>query len=318
MATLDLTYDDLEGRVAHYLGWGTSVTGEKATRAQEIINSGYREFLNRYDWQFLKPTTTISLWPTTTTGAVTVSGTGNTTLTVSSATFYDSMVGHSLVADTSSNSYTISSVTSSTVVVVDSDASGDDGDTFTITANGDYRLPSDFAHLIGRLFFDYDDSRRKELPQRPLSDILRRRMVDETASTPNMCAISPVASTGSAAQAWNLMTDIPADAVYTMTYRYQMLPSRLASNDYPVGGQKHAETIVAAALAQAETRFNPGEQVQRAEFERLLAGSIKADNKTRPQTAGPYGATQRGREDSGNIHLNPYGYAYYNGVLYGD
>ena len=77
------------------------------------------------------------------------------------------------------------------------------------------------------------------------------------------------------------------DSVYILTYQCRVLPQMLTvQSPWPLGGEAHSETILAACLAQVEM-FN-GERGQRvAEFESRLEASISQDvQENCPKTLG--------------------------------
>jgi len=155
VTSLALAYADLQLAVRGYLGEEFA-----AVDVDDIIKAGYRWFLSGeypdprrpkvllyWQWSFLYPWASLTIWPTTqtaaatiwgttTTGAATISGVGNLILTVDDDTFFENMVGETIVSDTLGTSYTIAGYTSAKVITLSADASADDGDTFTITAAG--------------------------------------------------------------------------------------------------------------------------------------------------------------------------------------
>jgi hypothetical protein len=78
-----------------------------------------------------------------------------------------------------------------------------------------------------------------------------------------------------------------ADADYTLTMAVYIRPDALSS-DYPFAyaGPEHSETIVASCLAAAEIFRDDMKGIMNAEYEELLAASISADRRMRPQNYG--------------------------------
>jgi len=68
MATLQLAFSDLYGKVSEFLGTGSSPTGAELTTAKDLVYRGYRRFLfpviletNKiYVWSFLRKTGTLN------------------------------------------------------------------------------------------------------------------------------------------------------------------------------------------------------------------------------------------------------------------
>ena len=293
MAAMTLEYDDLIKATAHFLGWGRTAYASLATARQELcdnyVQAGYQLFLypiNGYEWSFFKPTTTIAAWGTTTTAAVTVGGTGNKTLTVAADTFHPSMVGHSIVADTSETSYTIDGYADARNIIVTVDASADTGDTFTITADGNYRLPDDFAGMEGPLTYPVGNGFA------PISignehGIRRRRMTSYTGQ-PVLAALAPVTHDPTVGQRYDLQLYPTPGSDYTLTYVTNVIPDKLSTtNKYPLGGPLHAQTLIEACLAIAEERSDDEDTGHRARFNNLLAASIRKDAVAHgPETLG--------------------------------
>lgn len=136
-------------------------TDDQVDDIKDIMEDGVIQFLHppllppdrrSYKWKFLRPITRIKIWPDIN---GTVSGQGSysdplTTITATSRVFFAEMIGAAFSFDESKHEYTITSVTSSTVIVVSGDASGEiSGDTFTVISSGNYRLPDSFAGIDG-------------------------------------------------------------------------------------------------------------------------------------------------------------------------
>ncbi|KKK75208.1 hypothetical protein LCGC14_2876070, partial [marine sediment metagenome] len=198
-----LTFTDLVAHVASQLGvaYYGAAGNEVAQAPQDIytldtiknyVNGAIRMFLNDAPpegWRFEQPTASLVLWPTsssTCNGAPSF-GDPESTVTVHTRTFHDSMLGHKLkftvtstadgtpsynsstevttidvddaifsgvfavgqtiTFDATDNSYVVNSITDSTTVIVDGDASGEaDGDTVTITR--DYVIEAVTSTLV--------------------------------------------------------------------------------------------------------------------------------------------------------------------------
>jgi hypothetical protein len=321
MADLSMTLTKLKVAVSYALGYGSTYPSGSTEQAHvdRVLDRGLGQFYMPgeagvpdiplgHKWSFLSPQTTIVLWATTT---GTVSGQGvysspSTTITATAAKFYTTMVGHSFTFDTSSTDYTITSVgatatasTAADTCVVTGDASSEaSGDTFTITADGDYRLPDDWGSIASRLVYSSD------LGYGPLGwcspeDIRRRRNDVTSAGHPSFAAIAPVSQDGSAAQKWNVMTHQTADSDYTMHYRYNVLATALGgtSTEYPYGGANYGEVILASCLAVCELEKQGSQGGMWANFadklrtaiqhDRAAVGATELGPLTRPEEAVP-------------------------------
>lgn len=286
-STAALSYDDLMRVVSERAGYGFFATqGEGLTADQETeiltyVDEGYRTFLLAHEWSFTRPLTTSVLFATTdATTTMTVSGAGNTTITASAATFFPTMIGHTIVSTNAS--YVISAYTSSTVVTVTTDASADNGLAFQITANGSYRLPDDFGGLIGEVFYQQGDGRWIPIAQLGVAELVELLQITEGTGRPTSCAVDPqpLSTSETIGQRHDLLAWRIPDADYTIRYRYQVLPDKLVTTAYPYGGALHAETIKYACLSAMErTKFVTVNGPYDQQFQKLLVQSIKRDNR---------------------------------------
>jgi len=305
-STLSLDWSELLNRIGQYAGWGresdpgvvikpsslSNWTNAKYIRIDQIAKGGLRQFLNpppiggsSYTWGFLKPETTVTMWATTT-GTVSGNGsysssTGLTTITVTAAAFYDTMVGASFTFDTSSVDYVVRSVISSTVIVVEGDAGGEAADdTYTMTANGSYRMPDDFGGIYGDMHFDPDSGVRLTCVERPLGTVRALLQRDDTPGTPRYFALATIVPTALQGQRWNVLLYPIADGNYPMTFRFVPNPDAIGlSFPYPYGGPAHAETISASCLAMAELDLNRVRGERWQYFMERLAASIQLDRE---------------------------------------
>lgn len=277
--------DDIEA----YMGW-SSPSAANTAWALARLNDGMRRFLKGqylddrnvrqvHVWSFLRPTSTIIIWPTAT-GTMTISGGAGTTCTAAAAAFYPSMVGATLVADTSSNEYTISSYTSSTVVTLASDASGDTGDTFTITPNGLYYLPSDFGGNIEEIHYVDDDYSVIDLIEsRP--EIVAGKWADSTdAGTPEYWSVLSKSASATTGQRWYLYVHPATEYVRTLRYRYRVLINVLTDSTsvYPPGGADHCDTVLALGVAEAERMSGHTAGIMEAAAQEALRASVDLDS----------------------------------------
>lgn len=304
--TTALKYDDLMALVAERAGYGyradeaAGLTAEEETEIDLYVQEGYREWLLSYEWSFLKPTSTSVLWATTSaTTTLSASGEGNRTITASAATFYPTMVGHTIVS--TNGSYVIDGYLSSTVVTVTTDASADEGLAFQITANGSYRLPDDFGGLLGDVFFQAGEGRWLPITNTGVAELLELLQVTTGTGRPSKCAfdwqtVMP-AELGAIGQRANLLAWRIPDSDYTVAYQYQVQVPKLITNGYPYGGARHALTIMYACLAALErAKFKIADGPDRRHFEKLLALSIRADQRgTRASSLGFLINARRGR-----------------------
>lgn len=265
------------------------VTGDQtAGLALALLKDGYREGLwpinprsgAVHAWSWLTPTDTLTLWTTITTGAVAITGVAGTIATVAAATFFPSMVGHTIVADTSQNEYTVAGYTSSTVITLSADASTDRGETFTITATGDYALPSDFGGIIGPVVYEYSATEEgPRLYERSPEWIDVQHREDNTAGLPEYWCIKPRTYVEATGQRFELGTYPITDATRVVKFRQRIAVSPDAITDAAVylrGGEGFDLLWEELALKHVELdKGKPGYWTREAD--RRLAAMIAFD-----------------------------------------
>lgn len=328
-ATSGGDFDVLRRRVGDYLGKSPDPddwSQNDFDRISDCIDAGYRQFLHppvlpnermAHEWSFLRPLGTLTLWGDvtgTTSGAPSYSATtGLSTITATSAKFLATMVGKTFTFDTSELEYTIAGYTSSTVITVTGDASGEtSGDTFSVTADGDYVLPDDFGGLDGDLYYASDDN--AFYPVRLTSEgmILSHRMRETITVSPcdkiEMCAVVPVNSTSaSEGQRWTLMTwpGLASGLLYTVTFRYHALQNALSlTRPYALGGAAHFETLLASCLAVAEQFQNDVAGLMTNRFYERLSASVSHDRLRNLPSSYGYNGDKSGRQGTVHRHRN--------------
>ena len=266
MATLALACDAMVGRVEERMGWA-SPTGAQSIWALARLNDGYARFLKGlvpetspplyHDWLFLRPYATMSLWATATGVAAGAPSKDNGTSTVTSAAamFYPSMIGHGVTFTATEKTYVIASYTSSKVVVVTGDASGEANlDVMTVTAEGRYSLPSTFAGMYeDPVYVHVDGANLGDLEQGSLQQLYRRMRASDDTGDPVGFAlqIRTLVTTG---QIWWLRVHPVPDTTRTIifAYRYRVEALTDSGTVYHVAGQDHDVTILQFAYAEIE------------------------------------------------------------------
>lgn len=289
MATLALAANELIARIEARMGW-TSPSADQNTWALARLNDAYARFLmgrvphtspvEIHDWLFLRPYSTITVWPSTTTAAATIGGAGDTTMTVAAATFYATMLGHTITSDTIGTSYTIAGYTSAKVLTLSADASADDGDTFTITANGLYALPSEFAGLTEPPVYAYvSGASLEDLDQASLRHIYRLMRDDADTDDPTDFSLEPQDEALAATQLWWLRTFPIPDTARTVIIPYRIAATALtdSSSIYPAGALEHTRTILQFAYAECEREQTHKNGPEEAFAQELMLESIAMD-----------------------------------------
>jgi len=303
MSESALTFDDLVTHVASQLGVAYyGAAGDEVAQApvdtytlqmvKDYINGGIRMFLNDAPpegWRFQQPTASVDLWATITTGVITVSGDGDMTLTSASADFYPSMVGHAIVADTSGTSYTITAYTSSTVVTVDADASADDGDTFTLTADGNYTLPATFGgEYLGPISYEAGANPGASIQWTSEGMIRRlRENVSSQTGYPTLAAVRKMDATN-VARRWELTVYPTPGGDYTIEFPYELYFTALTeTTDLHPAGAHYDEVIIAACEAYAEMKGEDKLQGRVQYYQqKALAGAYRRNRRSAPRRLG--------------------------------
>lgn len=333
-STLAITWADLMNDVGFFLGYSresdpaspTKWTADQADEVERYVKAGLRQFYIppvlpdervSHEWSFLKPRTSITVWPTTT---GTVSGlAGLTFVEGATSPFYASMVGSSLVAI---NTYTITGYVNAGRVIVDNPLHAHDiGEAFTITADGSYRLPDEFGAILGDLTFDPGEGLYPAIPI--TSEVRIRKLIQGSDSTgrPVEAAVTPLVASGTSHQVFDLVVYPIPDADYVLHYRQMILADAMTdSANHPWGGAAHAATIGFSCLAAA-AKANYRERADETwdDFMRSLRASVNFDRRattpehlganTDPLVADMLGSASRAR--MGGSHL-----VYHNGVAY--
>lgn len=283
--------DALIAELVAHKGWAAPGTADQRTWCLARLNEGFRRFKRGvytdeegvrhvHTFSFLQPsnlavsTVTLTLWPTAT-GTMSVV---TTTVTAAAAAFYPSMIGHTLVADTSGTGYTITGYTSSMVVTVATSAAADDGDTFTVTATGTYRLPSDWGGVVGRPVYTSDSENSNDLEEVTPEEMDELYRDDDSTGDPEKWSIT-VPSPVTTGQSWNVRVHpVPSSAV-TVQWPYKVIVADLTDSSavYPVGGEEHNDTVLWCAKAAAEFDSDGKAGAMEAMANRMLRDSAAID-----------------------------------------
>lgn len=121
--------------------------------------------------------------------------------------------------------------------------------------------------------------------------VIRMMFADAPDSTgyPQYAAIRPTKGTAqNHGQTFELYIYPEADADYTLTFTYYVIPDALTDNyPYCYGGAAHAETILESCLAIAEERLDDQHGgVHGRKFRERLIASIGLDRRMKPQKLG--------------------------------
>ena len=215
-------------------------------------------------------------------------GNGTTVIDVDDAIFSGVFaVGQTIVFDATSNSYIVNTITDTTTVIVDGDASGEadgdtvtitrdyvieavtstlvvdvtgdasgesDGATVTITADGNYTLPSTFGgEYLGAISYAAGSNAGASITW--TSDSLIRRYRENTSSQtgyPTVAAIRKLDATN-IARRWEMIVYPTPGGDYTVEFQYELYFTALsATTDVHPAGIHYDHAVLAACEAYAE------------------------------------------------------------------
>ncbi len=325
-STLAIAYTELRQEIGYEIGAGRTAGSWSSTQSSnidQIVKRGLRLFYkhppipgaSNHQWRFLRPVTTIAVWPAFAASASRLVDTSADTVTADTGTtFYASMLTKAI--HLGSTDYTITAVGATTLTVTpDPNAEGDNIQ-WSMTSDGSYQLPDGFGGLIGKPVFSGEETQHGPLPIIGEHQIYERQQRSTDAGRPTAVALRPRLQstiTASVGQRWELLVDPIPDAVYTLKYRYQILPDNISSGvAFALGGAAHASTILEACLAAAELMLNGGYGPHYGEFLTQLASSIEYDRTLyATDDFGYNGDASDGRVRDSDIH-----YVTVNGVQY--
>jgi len=223
----------------------------------------------------------------TVTGTATGQGTyskttEHTTLTASSATFDDSMIGHNLTFTTSEEVYEIVAFTSTTVIVLEGDASAEkSGDTFSIDAKGYHATPTGFRGIKIPPVFAYSASgnRYSLVKTSPAAIRAMWRNSNQPGYT-RYWALEPITFSASTGQTYRfLVAPMPTEDMVASMRVFIRVPDPAAGMYFP-GGDLVSMAIRDEALASVELVTGATKGVWAAAAQASLWSAIDADNDT--------------------------------------
>jgi hypothetical protein len=289
---LSLAYSNLAKAVARtalgYSGTSTDWDTEETADITESISKGYSDFLSSHDWSFLKKFATITTTAGYSTGTITLAD-DDATVTLATGTWPSWAAQGSLYYD--GKEYEVSSRTSDSEIELATDWSGGavSGGSYELRRVA-YDLPDDFGQpLTG---FSFDTQYNKD-PLKRVSDagLVSMRSGYSTTSCPKYAAIRP--KTGdfdnSTGQRFEVLFFPLADGAYTLGYSYAVLAENSLSttNQYPLGGAVHGQTIQSCCIAAARYLFrDSSEQEYRDSIRSAVQDSIRKDNALAPTFLG--------------------------------
>lgn len=157
----------------------------------------------------------------------------------------------------------------------------------TVSGQGDYDLPPEFAATRGMMRYPTGNGWG---PIEWVNEayVMDRRSAQSTSGRPYAAAIRPKPHDPKIGQRFELIFWPNPDGAYRLNYRYRARPIRLSpDNPMPLGGPEHGEVILASILALMELRVKKAKGQNAADYDRLLAQSIRFDRQqTTPDSLG--------------------------------
>jgi hypothetical protein len=155
------------------------------------------------------------------------------------------------------------------------------GSIVTIASQAEYDLPDEFASMTNECLYFAADSEKTRVTRRSEGMILSLLASSWVEGSPLYYAVRTKGAMAAGRPLHELLLyPIPSASDVSITFRYSRIPPALSESDpYPLGGELHAETILAACLAAAEQKIEDVAGLHTANFQRLLAGSIALDRE---------------------------------------
>jgi len=177
----------------------------------------------------------------------------------------------------------------------------------TASGTANYDLPDDYGSFVTELYYPADEG---WAPVARVSDGEVRNRINQSDASghPTIFSVKPKAYDGTGGQRFEVCFYPEPDAIWVLTYWYNILTLQLrTATPYPLGGMAHGETILASIVASAELENNDEIGVRAAEYQRLLAQSIKEDQKSVPAHLG-YNRDNSDMRAYTGVDADSYGY----------
>lgn len=317
-----LTFNDLLIEVAYKIGvnsYGDDGAGAPQLPTDDhdlfickkIVNDAIRMFIHdapkQNGWRWLRPISQLDLWPTIAENAanpiataVYSSGTGLTTITVTTASFFPSMELRTIAFHDGSTAI-VNGYISPLSVTLTGDFHLKVASLWSITTTGDYTLPIGFGgQFDGHPTFVAGTNRGTTLSWTDESVIRERRSnMNQETGTPYMMAVR-LMSVGAPRRRWEMMFyRMPSEflsVLFPYTLHFDSLVNLTDVSPAPFG---HDETVKAACLAVAEKKVEdaPGPDWQYYR-DTCLPNSYRLDAQSAPKNLGYFGNPSARRGNS--------------------
>lgn len=147
----------------------------------------------------------------------------------------------------------------------------------------DYNLPADFGqHIAWAGYSVATDLRRMEIISQ--LEMEAKRSMDDASGDPKYITWRPKSFVSSTGQRFEAILAPKPNATRTVNYSYRVNPDKLnPTNKFPLGGELHAETLLAACLASADRKTDNAENsLYEGLYQTRLAASLYADLSVKP------------------------------------
>lgn len=318
-STLAISYADLRKAIGHFV-YGEvdpdNLDADELVAVDMIIKDGLNQFYMAGDWNFLKPTASITTVAPYSTGTIAVAITG-TTVTLTDGVWPSwAATNGTLVVD--STEYAIASRTDDTHIELSSawTETTETAAEYVLNHDGNYDLPDDYADMEGSMVFhskNYPDI--VKVGEGHLTNLRNR---DTSLSYPRFVAIRPKDFTdATAGQRFEIRLWPVPDAAYVLDYKKVILPNMLVDTtaEYPYGGAIHGLTIKASCMAMAESQEDENVGIWQKKYETFLANSIRLDMKTNQADYFGYNGDRSGGQNGVSRHNRGFTINY-NGEIY--
>ena len=306
--SLTLTRADLEDEVGRALGYGRgSLSGDTLEDVTVCIERGLRQFYTpeplpgervSHQWSFLRTVEGLDTYGPSTTHTGTVSSTGVSSLSSNMSTTDVVSISHVTISNgTTTVTRRVTAIDSATQFTIN-EITGIDGASRTIQVfySGAYVLPTSFAGIDGPITYDtyfgtdpnVADQTIEITSEAKLRDMFQ--YLEDRDDKPRVAAISQINATSATDGTRHVLHLYPIpDAAYRLKYTQINEPVNItATNNVPLGGTLHSETILASCLAIAEQFFIPqSPHGYQQSYLRRLAASVELDRAAnRSETLG--------------------------------
>lgn len=307
-SALSIGYPELRKAVGYFLGYGQSVSDwssdtDKSAHVEDAVQSGVRNVYYTagtdrsvigYEWSWLRPTTTLSIYASYATGTVTiVSG----VVTLDSGTWPSWAAAGELVID--SVEYPVDTRDGDTQITLDDTSLDADAETTYSLVQSDYDFPDDFGRIVGLFNFPTDEH-RLSIECVPIGVLLAKRASSRVTSPPLFYATRYKTTTGVTGQRQEVLFYPDSDQDFVLLYEYEAYQFALSDSfPYPLGGMQLAELYKASCISVAERIFNDETGIRTQHFNMLLIDAVARDRKRSARSFGNMG-------DRETAHYHPF------------